>query len=178
MRLLLIALLLATAPLPDPGKGLSEQAARTARMNAWQRPATAGQRKTLRDARIAAANARTPKAQAARSGQRIAYPPNVVLVFQSRAIADTVLKEIAATPEVDNGIGPVWVWYPPDGERNDVSYAHSDDGRAAIAHPWSEVNREWLAAYCAEWIAAGEMQITAALPGDWKWPMVARGVAP
>lgn len=177
MKLLLIALLLATAPLPDPGKGLSKQAARTARMDAWRRPTTEGQRKMLRDARIAAADARTPKAQAARAGQRIAYPASVVLVFKSRAIADTVLKEIAVTPEVENGIGPVWVWYPPDGERNDVSYTHSDDGRAAIAHPWSEVDREWLAAYCAEWITAGDMSIAAALPGDWKWTMVAR-VAP
>lgn len=72
----------------------------------------------------------------------------------------------------------MWVWYSPDSDKNDVSYAHSDDGRAAVAHPWSEVDQAWITAYCAEWITAGDMQIAAALPGDWKWTMVARGVAP
>jgi hypothetical protein len=94
----------------------------------------------------------------------------VYLVFLDRATADAVLCEVAATPDLEGGIGPVWVWYDPDVATNAVSYAEGADGRCVIAHPWSAVDRDWLEAYLSAW---GEVAVLDALPGDWKWPALA-----
>jgi hypothetical protein len=90
----------------------------------------------------------------------------VHLVFPDRATADAVLHEIAATPHLEGGIGPVWVWYDPDVALNVVSYAEGADGRCMIAHPWSAVDRDWLEAYLAAW---AEVLVLDAVPEDWKW---------
>lgn len=91
----------------------------------------------------------------------------VVIVFPDRATADAALREIAATPDLEGGTGPVWVWFDPDADTNQVTYAASVDGRVAIAHPWSEVDEDWLAAYLADWT---DVVVTDALPADWQWP--------
>ena len=90
-----------------------------------------------------------------------------VIIFASKLLADTILREIAATPAITEGIGPVWCWYNPDYPDNDVQYNQSSDGRCAIAHPWGEVDRDWLAAYMDEWVVSGEVVITDRLPEDW-----------
>jgi hypothetical protein len=92
------------------------------------------------------------------------------LVFPDRATADAVLREIAATPDLDGGIGSVWVWYDPDGALNTVGYAQGADGRCMIAHPWPAVDRDWLEAYLAAW---PEVLTLDAVPGDWKWSSLA-----
>lgn len=89
------------------------------------------------------------------------------IVFPDRATADAVLKEISATPDVDGGIGPVWVWFDPDSDANVVAYAEGEDGRCAIAHPWSEIERAWLEAYLAAWPA---VEVLDRLPKDWQRP--------
>jgi hypothetical protein len=93
-----------------------------------------------------------------------------VIVFQNKSLADTILKEIAATPAIEGGTGAVWCWYDPDSDANAVQYAQSADGRCAVAHHWSEIDRDWLEAYLAEWTAVGTVQILDALPADWQYP--------
>ena len=95
---------------------------------------------------------------------------STVIVFQTKALADQICQEIATTPGIEGGIGPVWVWYDPDTPENDVQYAIGADGRCAISHPWSEIDRDWLEAYMDEWIQVGQVQILDALPDDWKYP--------
>jgi hypothetical protein len=87
-----------------------------------------------------------------------------VIVFQDKATADLILKEIAATPNIPEGIGPVWVWYDPDSGENAVQYAQSADGRCAISHPWTGIDREWLEAYLD---GMDGVQVLDELPGDW-----------
>jgi hypothetical protein len=95
---------------------------------------------------------------------------SVYCVFPDRKSADTVLLEIAAVPDLEGGIGPVWVWYDPDAPLNIVGYAEGADGRCMIAHPWSSVDRDWLEAYLAAW---PEVLVLDAVPGDWKWSSLA-----
>lgn len=91
---------------------------------------------------------------------------SVYLVFPDRATADAVLREVAATPDLEGGIGPVWVWYDPDADTNVVSYDEAADGRCMLAHPWSEVGRDWWQAYVgAAWPA---VQVLSAPPKDWQ----------
>jgi hypothetical protein len=99
---------------------------------------------------------------------------SVYLVFPNRATADAVLREIAATPDIEGGIGPVWVWYDPDAAANVVGYAEGADGRCMIAHPWPAVDGDWLWAFLGAWPG---VLVLDAVPGDWKWPSLAR-VAP
>jgi len=88
-----------------------------------------------------------------------------VLVFRDKATADVILHEIAVTP-----FGLVWVWFDPDDPAtNRVQYAQGADGRCAIAHPWSEVDRDWLEAYLADWVASGDVRVLDALPEDWPY---------
>ena len=61
------------------------------------------------------------------------------------------MREIAATPDLENGIGPVWLWYDPDAGANVISYAEGADGRCIVAHPWLAVDRDWLEAYLGAW---------------------------
>lgn len=95
---------------------------------------------------------------------------SVYLVFPDRATADAVLREIAATPDLEGGVGPVWVWYDPDVTLNVVGHTEGADGRCMIAHPWSAVDRDWLEAYLAAW---PEVLVLDAAPGDWKWSATA-----
>jgi hypothetical protein len=88
------------------------------------------------------------------------------LVFPDRATAEVVLREIAATPDLDNGIGPVWVWYDPDSDANVIGYAEGADGRCMLAHPWPAVDRDWLEAYVQAWPG---VLVLDAIPGDWQW---------
>lgn len=92
-----------------------------------------------------------------------------VLVFKDKITADTELKEIAATPNIEGGIGSVWVWHQPDGTANDIQYCTGADGRCAIAHPWSQVERDWLEAW---FNGVAGVQILDALPVDWQYPDV------
>ena len=90
-----------------------------------------------------------------------------VIVFPDRATADAVCKEIAATPAIEEGVGPVFLWFDPDAATNTVQYAQDATGRCAVAHPWSAADRAWLEAYLAAWpsVTVGD-----ALPVDWVWP--------
>ncbi len=86
-----------------------------------------------------------------------------VIVFATKILADTILREIAATPW-----GSVWVWYDPDQTTNTVQYNQGADGRCAIAHPFNEMDADWLEAYMDGWLVAGTVQIRDALPEDWQ----------
>lgn len=94
-----------------------------------------------------------------------------VIVFGSKALADELLCEVAATPAIEGGIGPVWVWYGPDDAENRVQYAQSRDGRCAVSHSWTAVDRAWLEAYLEQFIADGRVQLLDALPADWQYPL-------
>jgi len=79
----------------------------------------------------------------------------MIIIFPTKAIADEMLLDLAATP--NDG---VWVYYNPektyetwDEEAeemvtkhypNVISYNQADDGRCAIAHPFSQSEIEWL----------------------------------
>ena len=84
------------------------------------------------------------------------------IVFASRELANTILREVAATP-----FGSVWVFFEPDNPANSVAYNEGADGRCMIAHPFSEEDRDWLEAYMAEWIATGQVQVLDRQPEDW-----------
>lgn len=86
-----------------------------------------------------------------------------VIVFATKTLADSILKEIAASP-----FGLVWVWFDPDRETNQVQYNEGADGRCMIAHPFAEDDRDWLEAYMAEWIAEGRVQVLDGMPEDWQ----------
>ena len=95
---------------------------------------------------------------------------SVYAIFPDRATADAVLREIAVTPDLEDGIGPVWVWYDPDAAVNAVSYAQAADGRCMIVHPWRPIGRDWLEAYVGAWPG---VLVLDAIPGDWKWSSLA-----
>ena len=88
-----------------------------------------------------------------------------VVVFRDRALADELLREIAATPAID-GAEPVWVWYDPDDDTNVVGYGEAADGRVAIAHHWDEAVSDWLRAYLA---GVSGVEVRDDLPADWVW---------
>jgi hypothetical protein len=91
------------------------------------------------------------------------------IIFPSKAVADALLYEIAVTPMVDGQGSPVWVWWNPDNPvKNDISYATSQDGRVAIAHPFDDVALTWLTAYLD---GQAGVQILDALPSDWRYPL-------
>lgn len=71
------------------------------------------------------------------------------LIVPTQAIAD----EIACTPELEGGIGPVMLGVP----------LILTDGRLAFGHPWNEVTIDWLAAYVQS-IAGAEVLETDVLP--------------
>lgn len=85
-----------------------------------------------------------------------------VIVFATKALADSILKEVAATP-----FGLVWVFFEPENPTNTVQYNEGADGRCMIAHPFSEEDRTWLEAYMAEWIADGRVKVLGEMPEDW-----------
>lgn len=84
----------------------------------------------------------------------------MLIVFQDKAKADTLLNEIAVTP-----FGMVWCWYDPDMETNQIQYVYSSDGRCVVCHNFSEEDRAWLEIYLDGIIG---VQITDSLPSDWR----------
>lgn len=92
-----------------------------------------------------------------------------VLLYANRTVANAFATEIAATPQIENGVSPVWLWYDPDQPANAVVYAESTDGRCAQSHPFDEATHDWLAIQ-----AEGHPGVTVgnALPADWEWPEV------
>lgn len=92
------------------------------------------------------------------------------VVFQSTSLADTILHEICATPNLEGGVGAVIVWWEPENGVNAVCYSIGADGRCLVAHPWKEVDVDWLEAYMNEWIQAGTVQILDSVPADWQYP--------
>lgn len=66
-----------------------------------------------------------------------------------------ILAEIASTPAIEGGMGPVAIGIPVE----------SSDGRYAISHPFAGVDRAWLEAYVAEEYPG--TQVLDSLPKDW-----------
>ena len=86
------------------------------------------------------------------------------LVFPDRARADEVMREIAATPIVADGLAwPVLIWDEDAG--TGIGAFEASDGRVAVGHPWTRAERAWLADYVAGWRAVA---ILDRLPADWK----------
>ena len=65
-----------------------------------------------------------------------------------------ILAEIACTPDIDGGIGPVAIGTPTE----------SNDGRFAVCHPFAGVDRAWLESYLAGY--PGTLVLDR-LPDDW-----------
>jgi len=93
----------------------------------------------------------------------------MVIIFQSKEIADMLLKEIEASPILPEGIGNVIVWQDksPDLIENVVQYAYSVDGRCCCMHGWSEADRIVLSDFMKEFIEDGSVRILDELPEDW-----------
>lgn len=103
----------------------------------------------------------------------------MVMVFSSFEIANTLLLEIAATP---NDL--VWVWYNPTDPGWDevivdefgnfttvhhdakgmIAYNNEADGRIAIEHPWSQDDIDWL----QEYLDGESVTFYDNLPEDWQ----------
>lgn len=65
----------------------------------------------------------------------------------------TILNEIACTPDLEGGVGPVLIGVPLE----------LADGRFACCHPWNEVTIDWLAGYVQS-ISGAEVLETDVLP--------------
>ena len=76
---------------------------------------------------------------------------SVYRVFPGRAKAKIVLRKIAATPALESGIGPVWVWYHPDSDAHVIDYSEGGDGRCMVAQTWPAVARDCMEAYVLAW---------------------------
>lgn len=86
------------------------------------------------------------------------------LVFPDRATADEVMREIAATPAIAEGLAwPVQMWDDDAGAA--LGTLEASDGRVAVGHPWTSAERAWLAAYAEGWRTVA---IVGALPADWQ----------
>lgn len=86
------------------------------------------------------------------------------LVFPDRATADEVMREIAVTPIVADGLEwPVQIW--DDGASAGIGTFEASDGRIAVGHPWTSAERAWLAEYVDGWRT---VDILDALPADWQ----------
>ena len=103
----------------------------------------------------------------------------MIIVFNTKIIADELLKELAATPD------GCFCFYDPDSTgwdevifneetkteeiihhepKNRLSYSHADDGRVAIEHHWDQENQEWLLEYFSE---DKEVSFVDELPDGW-----------
>lgn len=86
------------------------------------------------------------------------------LVFPDRAAADEVMREIAATPIVADGLEwPVLTWDEDAGIG--IGTFEASDGRVAVGHRWTNAERTWIADYVDGWRA---VEILEALPADWQ----------
>lgn len=135
------------------------------RPNAWLRivPTRAGDAQE-RD-RQRATRRQQALERAGRDEQHLERAPgHTYLVFRDRAAADEVLREIAATPILPEGLEwPVQIWDEDAGAG--IGTFEAVDGRVALGHPWTSTERAWLAAYLDGWRV---VQILAALPADWR----------
>ena len=85
------------------------------------------------------------------------------LVFPDRATADEVMREIAVTPMMADGLQwPVQMW--DEDAATGIGTFDASDGRVALGHHWTSAERAWLAAYVDGWRA---VQILDVLPADW-----------
>jgi hypothetical protein len=85
------------------------------------------------------------------------------LVFPDRASADDVMREIAVTPVVADGLAwPVLMWDEEAGAG--IGTFEASDGRVTVGHHWTNAERTWIADYVAGWRT---VEILDALPGDW-----------
>jgi hypothetical protein len=85
------------------------------------------------------------------------------LVFLDRATADEVMREIAATPILADGLEwPVQMWDEDTGAG--IGAFEASDGRVALGHHWTSAERTWIADYVDGWRF---VEILDALPVDW-----------
>ena len=105
----------------------------------------------------------------------------MIIIFPGKEIADEMLLDLAATPN-----DSVWVWYDPDRIYqkwnedtevyetkqcpNAISYNLADDGRCAIAHPFSPDDIDWLQNYWDDGVGGYESGVlfVDSLPDDWR----------
>jgi len=177
----LVAFFQLAVALQDPGAALIEKNplataanVKAERLKVWAKPALKVDVDKLRADRVSAALARMPQAPKAEklpledieigSGE---IPPFTVMVFPDRKTADIAVREIAATPDITGGTGPVWLWYPHDSSANVVSLNCEAGGRCATAYWWKfeSVDVHWLEAYTKAW---GVTFHDSKLPEDWK----------
>jgi hypothetical protein len=52
--------------------------------------------------------------------------------------------------------------------RKATVWREEPDGRVIIIHPWSELELEWLKAYCAD---NKDVKFLDTIPTDWKWKL-------
>lgn len=109
------------------------------------------------------------------------------LIFKTRTIADTLLKEIAVTehagvilyateanPDFGFDGGTAIVGYDEQGnpitqeKPNVVSYVEGADGRCFVAYPFNVEDEAWLEVYLEEYIVSGDVVLAEVLPGDWR----------
>ena len=102
--------------------------------------------------------------RAGRDEQRLDRAPgHAYLVFPDRAVADEVMREIAATPIVADGLEwPVQMWDEDAGTA--IGTCEAVDGRVAVGHHWTSAERAWIADYVGGWRT---VEILDALPADW-----------
>ncbi len=74
----------------------------------------------------------------------------MILIFGSQAILD----EIAASPDIENGIGPVRIGTP----------VTAKDGRVAVSHAFSDVDLDWFKGYTQKLVPP--VLIVEKLPAD------------
>ena len=92
----------------------------------------------------------------------------MVIIFQSKEIADMLFREIEASPILPNGVGSVIVWQDkPDSMENVVQYAYGNDGRCCCIHGWSEADKIVLSDFMKEFVEDGRVRILDELPEDW-----------
>ena len=91
----------------------------------------------------------------------------IVIIFQSKELADMLLKEIEASPILPEGIGNVIVWQTSDTMENVVQYAYNADGRCCCIHGWSEADKVVLSDFMKEFVEEGSVRILDELPKDW-----------
>jgi len=91
----------------------------------------------------------------------------MVIIFQSKEIADMLFREIEASPILPNGVGSVIVWQDSDTMENVVQYAYNADGRCATIHGWSEADKIVLSDFMKEFVEDGRVRILDELPEDW-----------
>lgn len=73
-----------------------------------------------------------------------------------------LFADMLCTPDVEGGIGPVMFGVPLVEDGSNPRYA--------CIHPFAEIDRAWIEAYCSGETPTVEIMET--LPPDWKYPRV------